>query len=377
MKLPLVKVALAVGAAGIVAGVLMTQAAKSEGPAAPPAKKATRNVSAEERLDALARAQVWRAPAVPVGRARLAPSQPPSLSCKFQITDLGGTAQKFDCTLEDGEQVRVKYGNTPEIPSEVAASRLLRALGFSADEVMLVEHVRCYGCPTEPFVTMKAVDLTDTDALYKKFVNYDRYQDFEWVAVERKHRGRPIGTDDLKGWAFFELDVIDAAKGGAPRAHVDALRLLAVFLAHWDNKSENQRLVCLSEEDWPDGGTCRAPLAMIQDIGGAFGPRKVDLDGWRAAPMWADRSQCVTSMAALPYEGATFRPARITEGGRRHLAGLLDPLSDEQITDLFAGARFEQATGLLKTGAPATIAEWVAAFKDKVRAISDGPPCPQ
>jgi len=379
MKVPLLKVALIVGSAAIIAAALMTQAARSEAPVTVPARKATKNVSAEERLDALTRAQVWRPPVVPVGKARLAaqPAQPSSLSCKFKITDLGGTAQKFDCTLEDGEQIRVKYGRTPEIPSEVAASRLLHALGFGADEVMLVERVRCYGCPSEPFVTMKAVDLTDTDALYKKFVNYDNHQDFEWVAVERKHQGRAIGTDEVKGWAFFELDTINAAKGGAPRAHVDALRLLSVFLAHWDNKSENQRLVCLSEKDWPEGGTCGAPLAMLQDIGGAFGPRKVDLEGWKKAPIWDDRAQCVTSMTTMPYEGATFRPVRITEHGRRHLAGLLETLSDPQLTDLFTGARFDQATGLLSTGTSATIPEWVAAFKDKVRAISDGPSCPQ
>jgi hypothetical protein len=376
MKGPLVKLAIIAGAAGILAAVLMTQAARSEAPAARPVTKATKTVSAEARLDALARAQVWRAPAVPVGRAHLAPPQPSELSCKFQITDLGGTAQKFDCVLDNGEQIRVKYGNTPEIPSEVAASRLLHALGFSADEVMLVERVRCYGCPSEPFVTLKAVDMTDTDALYKKFVNYDDHKDFEWVAVEKKHEGRPIGTDDLKGWAFFELDTIDAAKGGAPRAHVDALRLLAVFLAHWDNKSENQRLVCLSEPGRPDDA-CARPLAMIHDIGGAFGPRKVDLEGWKSAAIWDDRAGCVTSMAALPYEGATFRPVRISEAGRRHLAGLLEPLSDQQILDLFTGARFDRATGLLKTGAPAAATEWVAAFKDKVRAISEGPSCPQ
>lgn len=377
MTVPLGKLTLIVASAGVIAAALMTQAAKSAAPAAP-AKKATRNVSAEERLEALSRARVWRKPPVPVGQANLgAPlSQPASLSCKFLITDLGGTAQKFDCVLDNGDQIRVKYGRTPEIPSEVAATRLLHALGFGADEVMLVERLRCYGCPVEPFVAMKAVDLTDTDRLYKKFVNYDGYQDFEWVAVEQKHWGRPIATDQVKGWAFFELETVDAAKGGAPRAHVDALRLLAVFLAHWDNKSENQRLVCLSEKDWPDGGRCGAPFAMLQDTGGAFGPRKVDLDGWANAPIWDDRAQCVTSMATMPHEGATFRAVRITEAGRRHLASLLGPLSDQQIHDLFAAARFDRDTGLLNREA-SPIPAWVTAFKARVRAISEGPACPQ
>ena len=38
----------------------------------------------------------------------------------------------------------------------------------------------------------------------------------------------------------------------APRAEVDAFRILAAFLAHWDNKSQNQRLVPISP---PEGDT--------------------------------------------------------------------------------------------------------------------------
>ena len=37
----------------------------------------------------------------------------------------------------------------------------------------------------------------------------------------------------------------NAASRCSHRADLDALRLLARVLAHWDNKSENQRLVCL------------------------------------------------------------------------------------------------------------------------------------
>ncbi len=100
---------------------------------------------------------------------------------------------------------------------------------------------------------MKTLGFANAQKLYGKVMDTKAHEDFEWVAVERKHYGRPIETQDVEGWAFFELDLIDQKKGGAPRAHVDALRLLSVFLAHWDNKSENQRLVCLSDKDWPDG----------------------------------------------------------------------------------------------------------------------------
>jgi hypothetical protein len=339
---------------------------------------ATISVSARERRDALTRARVWRSPSVPISKARLGsdPDQPDFINCKFKITELGGTAPKFDCVVDGGEQIRVKYGHTAEIHSEVAATRLLSALGFGADHVTLVERLRCQGCPTSPFLTMKAVDLTQTAAAYEKLVDYSEHKEFEWVAVERKHPAFAITTEETKGWAFFELDAVDARKGGAPREHLDALRLMAVFLAHWDNKSENQRLVCPSGNHSAKAGACRTPFAMLQDVGSVFGPKKVDLGGWQRAPIWSDRRACVVSMETLPSGGATFAPVAITEGGRRLLASLLGQLSDRQLTDLFTGARFDKLTSFLPSRTD-TITDWVRVFKERVREISDGPPCPQ
>ena len=172
---------------------------------------------------------------------------------------------------------------------------------------------------------------------------------------------------------MFELDKVDAAKGGAPRGHVDALRLLAVFLAHWDNKSKNQRLVCLSQEDWKDGERCEQPFLLLQDVGATFGPSKVDLEEWKAAKIWEDRATCRASMADLPYDGATFAPVHISEAGRRQLAGMLARLSDPQVTDLFTAGRFDQPVGLFNRRS--AIADWVAVFKAKVREITEGPAC--
>src|SRR6185503_19260543 len=107
-------------------------------------------------------------------------------------------------------------------------------------------------CPREPFMTMKVVEATRTQPVYDHVIVPGAYEDFEWVAIEHKFEARPIESREQKGWGFFELDTVDPSKGGAPRAHVDALRLFAVFLAHWDNKAENQRLVCLSTR-WPEG----------------------------------------------------------------------------------------------------------------------------
>jgi hypothetical protein len=365
--------AIAIGAASLGSQEKSSKPEKS----AQQASKA-RTVTAEERVDALSRATVWRQPP-PIARTRLTtdPNQPKMISCTFEISRLNGTAPKFDCRTPEGKKIRVKYGNSPEVPSEVASTRLLHAIGFGADDMTLYEKVRCYGCPNEPFLTMKTLGFAGAQNLYGKVMDPGSYKDFEWAAVEKKHPGVPIETDEIEGWAFFELDLIDPKKGGAPRAHVDALRLLAVMLSHWDNKSENQRLVCLSENDWPDGGRCQRPFALMQDVGSAWGPRKVDLDEWKKAPLWSDRATCTVSMDHLPYHGATFKPVKISDEGRKFLGGLLTQLTDQQLRDLFTSARFDHVSGLLGNRQAAPIDQWVTAFRTKVAQITDGPSCPR
>jgi hypothetical protein len=331
---------------------------------------AARVVSPEARLEAIARARVWREP----DSAGVPPSVVvDELSCRFVMKPLSGTTPKFNCRLDTGEEVRIKYGKGAEIPAEAAATRLLRALGFAADEIALVRRLRCYGCPLEPFTTSKAVQTVNAAAVYEHVLDYDDFHDFEWVALERKHDAWPIETATQEGWAFPELDRIDEAKGGAPRPHVDALRLTAVFLAHWDNKAENQRLVCDAGE-WPQGEPCAAPVMMLQDLGATFGPRKISLRRWRVSDIWADRAQCLITMRHLPYSGATFQDVRVGEEGRQLAARLLRRLSDEEIADLFRSARFDQRRGLFSDVRPVT--RWVAAFTARVRVISEGPPCP-
>jgi hypothetical protein len=333
-----------------------------------------RMVSKAERADAIVRAQVWRAPATPLAQASFAPAGylVDAVDCRFQITELGGTTPKFHCLLASGREIRVKYGPGAEIPIEAAATRLLTAIGFGADTISLVERLRCYGCPREPFVTMKLLDAARARHVYEKVMDPQKHETFERVAMEQKFPARPIEGDGQEGWAFFELDTVDPAKGGAPRAHVDALRLLAVFLAHWDNKAENQRLVCLSQS-WPDGTPCREPFLLLQDVGSLFGPKRLDLEAWRRAAIWKDRAACTVSMRDFPYDGGTFGSARITEAGRQFLGTRLAQLTDRQLTDLFSSARFDQPRSVITTTRP--VAEWVQVFKQRVKTITDGPPC--
>jgi hypothetical protein len=332
-----------------------------------------REVSPEQRAEFITRAHVWRQPPVPVNRASLVGTTLDQVTCRMKITDLGGTTPKFDCVLEDGEEIRIKYGSGAEVPAEAAATRLLKALGFGADDITLVRRLRCYGCPEEPFVFMKAVEVTRTEPLYEKTIDFSKFEDFEWVGLERKFNARPIEAGDLEGWSFFELNTVDSERGGSPRAHVDALRMMAVLLAHWDNKSENQRLVCLAH-DWREGEPCARPFLLLQDVGATFGPMKLDLAEWETTPIWDDRPTCAVSMRTLPFEGATFGAANISEGGRRFIADLLSQLSDQQLTDLFTHARVAEKRAPFAS--VRRVSEWVRVFRQKVRAISEGPPCP-
>ena len=152
------------------------------------------------------------------------------------------------------------------------------------------------------------------------------------------------------------------------------MRLVAVVLAHWDNKGANQRLLCPAGRELP-GNQCAAPIAMIQDVGATFGPNRVDLPNWRAWPVWQNRETCTVSMSTLPYSGATFPDHKISDAGRLMIAGLLEQLTPRQLKDLFTASRFtvyDQIDGLAGDAGA-----WTSVFLDKVRQIRDGSPCPQ
>jgi hypothetical protein len=340
----------------------------------------------DEREQALRRAQVWIAPEVPMARAELSRNDADTRSfderavvrCRFKPDAVSGSTPKFDCALDDGRVVKVKYGReNPEVYSEVIASRLLSALGFPTDRMFVVERVSCRGCPPDPFPGLQCLNDGGTEETCFPGRTDQQVEEFDHAVIELPLKGRRIETRKERGWRWDELSKIDPQAGGAPRAHVDALRLMAVFLSHWDNKSKNQRLLCRAEGG-PDAReaslSCRQPVAMIQDLGGTFGPFKLDADGWSNAPVWTDVSSCRVSMRALPYGGSTFPDTVISEEGRAFLAERLGRLTDAQVRALFTDARVDRYPG--PDGRRQTVDAWVQAFRNKVQAIVDHHPCP-
>jgi hypothetical protein len=112
---------------------------------------------------------------------------------------------------------------------------------------------------------------------------------------------------------------------------------------------------------------------MIHDVGLTFGhanylnrnnTSSVNFEEWAATPIWRDKQKCIGHLSKSST--GTLGDPKISEEGRAFLAGLLDQLSDAQLRDLFAVGHVERRSR--KPGSsepPATIDEWVNAFKQK------------
>lgn len=356
-----------------------------EKPAQPEALSKSKNdVTSAQRDAALKAARVWNAPKVPIGSADFSVNTPgpkgfdadADVDCRFSLEPVGGATAKFYCTLPDGERVKVKYGERPlpngEVPAEIAATRLLAALGFPVDRMNRVRSVRCHGCPPLPQQALQCLAKGQLAVVCLQGSAPDRVVTFDQVVIERALEGDRIEATNDQGWSWYELDMISARAGGSSRAEVDALRLVAMLLAHWDNKGANQRLLC------PDGaarsdGSCRAPLAVMKDLGATFGPTRVDLNSWKNVPIWSDSGACRVSMKSLPFEGATFGEAQISEAGRQFAVKLLRPLTRQQLNTLFEASGVAAFHGVIGSGHPSQA--WTDAFLAKVDQIASAGPC--
>ena len=205
--------------------------------------------------------------------------------------------------------------------------------------------------------------------------------------MQRLYPAAVIETRDDEGWSFSELDTVDEKAGGAPRAEVDALRLLAAFIAHGDDKPDNQRLVCPFDAI-DAAGKCTAPRLLVADLGATFGRGAsrvfglIDADArpsfaaWSTLPMWEDARAC---RAHLVARASPSHPV-ISESGRRFLAERLSALSEAQIRALFVAARIDRlAETTLGSDGKArlvTVDDWVGAFQRRRRELVDNR-CPE
>jgi hypothetical protein len=322
-----------------------------------------RYLSPAQRLAAIHRAQVWSATNIPFVDIKAGPprrdgfSPEQTVTCNYVAVQLGGKTPKFACAIAPDDVVKVKYGRqNGEVYAEVAATRLLSALGFGADAQYPV-HVICRGCPPR---------LAGAGAVESGAITFDV------AAIERKMPGREMETHAESGWAWPDLDLVDPRAGGAPRPQRDALKLLAVMLQHSDSKDDQQRLLCVTDKkEKEDLAACSEPFMMVHDVGLTFGRANLfnhgnvgsaNLQAWASVPIWKDAARCVGNLQQS--QTGTLADPIISEAGRAFLANLLVQLTDAQLRDLFEVSRFASRE-TSRAGGNATIEQWVAAFKHK------------
>ncbi len=353
----------------IAGAITFTMCAVAANAQTPPKKKEKELEKKSDRLAFIQQAQVWAETPVaemdmragPQGKGAFEPNQ--AVECNYLEKKLAGTTRKFECTVGEKDVVKVRYGDeNGKVQGAVIASRLLWALGFGADGLYPVR-VTCHGCSTDPW---KQRDRTSGEHL------------FDPATIERKPKGHEMNSENSGGWAWPELDQVDARQGGAPQAQRDAMKLLAVFMQHTDNKLQQERLLCLPSGHITDGG-CDKPFMMMHDVGLTFGKANVfnrtsvgsvNFVEWSSAKIWKNAEGCVGDMSKS-MTGTLGDPV-ISEAGRVFLSGLLAQLTDAQLHDLFDVARVNlRSRRPGSSEPPASVDEWVQVFKRKRAEIAD------
>jgi hypothetical protein len=327
---------------------------------------------ASPRLDAIAGSQVWSPTDVAAMDIRTGPMEKgafpfnATVTCDYIPKQLSGGSPKFAC-VDGADELKVKYSapatgyiagqSNSEVFAEVAATRLLWALGFGADRMYPVR-VICRKCPS----TLGGVARENGERL------------FDPATIERKMPGHEFEPDS--SWSWSALYEVDEQRGGAPAAHRDALRLLAVFLQHTDTKPKQQRLLCIGGRIPTEGPTttCERPFMMVSDLGLTFGKanlmnsngKGMNYVDWSSMPVWkAGSAECVGDLSKS-FTG-TLKDPVISEAGRAFLADLLTRLTDDQIRALFEVSRVTlrlRDPGKARSGF-STVEEWTDVFKRK------------
>lgn len=365
--------------------------------------------SAGVRQHLIDKAEVW----APINTSELdLRAGPPSrfrtyqkIDCTFIEPDRndppGGNTDKFECRDESGKKVKVKYGHyNAEVVTEVAASRLLWALGFGADRYYPAL-VHCRNCPREPWTYIKDYLNGDFqrgaygDDAYEKEQKWAR-GDYDFSAiVEDKFEGAVIEEFKGQGWGFREI-LNFSQLPRQQQIYREGLMTMMAFLQNPDNKAVNQRFHCL-DKTATSAETCQRPFLVVHDLGWTFGHgwrsgdlhtlSRMNLSHWKRVKVFSNLKECRVrahnspKIFFIPLDtGGTWQDIDISEDGRKFIVGQLKKLNRTQITALFQVSGVDSTSPKLQGGEEnRNIASWVAAFEAKVAELDQAscPPLPR
>jgi hypothetical protein len=270
------------------------------------------------------------------------------------------------------DQVKVNYLLPPypnhdrrdnEVFTQVAATRILWALGFPADYQYSAQAANCVGCTTDPFKE----NLKENKASL-----HDRPVGFRVVAIERLMPGDAIEANHDDTWSWADANrFYDNGWTREQKEAFDAYRLALGLLTYHNPLDSQNRLMCAAWKDGADDArVCTRPFIMVQDVGstfgkpGTFGNSRGDFGGWQSQTVFANADRCELR---YPLKGN----ATVLKDAQDLLLRRLENLDREHVKAIFATSRFDMADQkqldrLRRSGAAnvedAALNEWTDVF---------------
>jgi hypothetical protein len=155
----------------------------------------------------------------------------PGTNFKFIEESKSGTSPKFDVEDENGTKWKVKLG--PEVKSETAATRLVWAAGYFADEDYYRPQIRVQGM--KPL--SRGREYVSDDGLVRE------------ARLERHGGGKK-----LKNWSWYDNPFVGTRE-------FNGLRVMMALINNWDLKEINNEIL-------DEGGE---PRYEVADLGASFG----------------------------------------------------------------------------------------------------------
>lgn len=246
---------------------------------------------------------------------------------------------------EEADEMKVRYSDGGERNREnhtsVAAGRILWALGIATERSYSTRQVVCFGCEKDPFSQrVPAVDGSGKLA----------QNTFPFASVERKFDGEKIG-EASQSWNWDELASLYPTLTETRRLEFEAL-LLASNLVHVVGYSGEQHSLRCGEKA-EKGKPCVLPIAVVHDVGAAFGNRDLslgvaprgDFAAWDNVKIFSDAQTCRLTLEAGPAWN------KISEKGRLAFLERLKNLPKENVRAVFEAAHFHAVDSKLRDSA--------------------------
>jgi hypothetical protein len=253
--------------------------------------------------------------------------QPSGTTFTFVDEDLDGTNPKYNVKDQDGVKWKIKLG--AEAKPETAATRLVWAVGYSANEDYFLPDLHVTGLPDHLKRGGKLVgkDGEMRDARLKRHLK---------------------GEEKVGNWPWKDDPFAQSREW-------NGLRVMMALINNWDLKDDNNAVY----EDGPQ------KIYMISDLGASFGttgfnPRqttsKGNLRGYEHSHFMLKKTAEYVDFAvpSRPAVFVFFNPAeffprmkmrwigkRVPRSDARWMGQMLAKLSDAQIRDAFRAAGYE------------------------------------